>query len=160
MSRPRWIRIALRSLPLASLLLVVACHDNDDVTGTGGALAQLAVNVPDTVHSGVPFDVGVSATAVGVTNVRNGVVTVTLPSPLQITGVDASAGTSATSSGATATWTLNTLDSNTQSTLTIHATAALPSGSGNMNLTAQASMVADGITNGQLVATDNFVLAP
>ena len=156
----RWIRISILALPLAG---IVACNDNDDVTGTGGALAQLAVDVPDTVRSDVPFDAGASATAVGVTNVRNGVVTITLPAPIQITGVDSSAGTSATfsnGSGATVTWTLNTLDSNTQSNVTIHATATLPPGSPAQNLTAQATMTADGISPGELVATDNFDLEP
>ncbi len=156
----RWIRVALLALPLAGL---VACSNNDDVTGTGGALAQLAVDVPDTVQSGVPFDAGASATAVGVTNVHNGVVTITLPPPIQVTDVIASAGTSATFSngnGATITWTLNTLDSNTQSNVTIHAMGTLVPGSPSQNLTAEATMVADGISPGELVATDNFVLAP
>ena len=153
----RWIRLSLLALPLAGL---VACHNNDDVTGTGGALATLAVDVPDTVHSGVPFDASVSTTAVGVTNVHNGVVTVTLPAPLQINTVTADAGTSETHTASTVTWTLNTLDSNTNSHLSINATGTLIAGSPSQTLTAQASMVADGINNGELTASDNFVLAP
>ena len=102
----------------------------------------------------------VSATAVGVEGVHNGVVTATLPAPLQINDVTAEAGTSATFSGSTVTWTLNTLDSNTNSNVTINAVGTLAAGSANQNLTAQASMVADGINNGELVASDNFVLAP
>jgi hypothetical protein len=35
----------------------------------------------------------------------------------------------------------------------------LPVGSTNQSLTAQASMVADGISNGELVASENFTLA-
>ena len=154
---PLSIRVLALALPLAGL---VACHNNDDVTGTGGALATLAVDVPDTVHSGVPFDMSVSATAVGVEGVHNGVVTATLPAPLQIDDVTAEPGTSATFSGSTVTWTLNTLDSNTNSHVTINAVGTLAAGSANQNLTAQASMVADGINNGELVASDNFVLAP
>jgi hypothetical protein len=149
-------------LPLA-LAALTACNDNDDVTGTGGALAQLAVDAPDTIHSGVAFDAGATATAVGVTNVQNGVVTVTLSSPIEVTGVDAEAGTTATftnGAGATVTWTLNTLDSNTQSNVTIHAIATLPAGAPQASLTIQGSMTADGITSGELVAADNLVLAP
>ncbi len=117
--------------------------------------------MPDTVNSGVPFDAGASAAAIGVENVHDGVVTITLPAPLRITGVTASPGTSATFSNAglaTVTWTLHTLDSNTRSTLTIHAMAALPPGVDDQLLTAQASMVADGIGFGELVANDSFVL--
>ncbi len=153
----RWLRLSILALPLAAL---TACHNNDDVTGTGGALATLAVDVPDTVNSGVPFDATVSTTAIGVENVHNGVVTITLPAPMQVNSVNASAGTSATVSGSTVTWTLNTLDSNTNSTLTINAVGTLLPGSPSQNLTAQASMVADGINTGDLVATDNFILAP
>ncbi len=157
----RWIRVSLLALPLVG---IVSCSNNDDVTGTGGALATLAVDVPDTVQSGVPFDMSVSTTAVGVEGVHNGVVTATLPAPLQINNVTASPGTAATFSngggGSTVTWTLNTLDSNTNSNVTINAVGTLAAGSANQNLTAQASMVADGINNGELVASDNFVLAP
>jgi hypothetical protein len=156
----RWIRISLLvALPLA-MFGAVGCDDDNDVTGSGGALASLNLDVPETVNSGVAFDVGLTATAIGVTNVQNGVATVTLPAPIQVTAVDAEAGTSATFSGGTVTWTLNTLDSNTSSTLTIHAMGTLPAGSTNQALTVQASMVADGISNGELVASENFTLAP
>jgi len=155
----RWTRISLLvALPLV-MVGAVACNDDNDVTGSGGALASLNLDVPETVNSGVAFDVGLTTTAIGVTNVQNGVVTVTLPAPIQVTSVDAEAGTSATFSGGAVTWTLNTLDSNTSSTLTIHAMGVLPTGSTNQSLTAQASMVADGISNGELVASENFTLA-
>lgn len=159
----RWARLSILVLPFVALAALTACSDNDDVTGTGGALAQLAVDAPDTVHSGVAFDAGANATAVGVTNVQNGVVTISLPAPIEVTGVDASAGTTATftnGTGATVTWTLNTLDANTQSNVTIHAIATLPQGAPQASLTIQGSMTADGIANGELVASDNFVLAP
>jgi len=155
----RWTRISLLvALPLI-MVGAVACNDDNDVTGSGGALASLNLDVPETVNSGVAFDVGLTTTAIGVTNVQNGVVTVTLPSPIQVTAVDAEAGTSATFNGGVVTWTLNTLDSNTSSTLTIHSMGTLPVGSTNQSLTAQASMVADGISNGELVASENFTLA-
>jgi hypothetical protein len=159
MRASRWFRMALLPLVVAGF---TACN-NDDVSGTGGALARLEMDMPDTVRSGVPFDAGASAAAVGVENVHDGVVTVTLPAPLRVTDVTASPGTSATFSNvglATVTWTLHTLDSNTRSTITIYATGTLPPGAGEQLLTAQAAMTADGISLGELVANDSFVLAP
>ena len=161
MRASRWFRMALFPLPL--IVAGFAACNNDDVSGTGGALARLEMDMPDTVRSGVPFDAGASAAAVGVENVHDGVVTITLPAPLRITDVTASPGTSATFSNvglATVTWTLRTLDSNTRSTITIYATGTLPPGAGEQLLTAQAAMVADGISLGELVANDSFVLAP
>ena len=158
MRASRWIRIALIPCAIAA---AIACS-NDDVTGTGGALAQLEMDMPDTVTAGVPFAFGASAAAIGVENVHDGVVTITLPAPIRITGVNASPGTSATFSNVgsgSVTWTLHTLDSNTRSTITIHGTATLPPGIGDQLLTAQASMVADGIAFGELVANDSFVLS-
>ena len=155
-------------LPAALLLLAAglgapACN-NESVTGTGGALAQLEMDMPDTVRSGVPFHAGSSAANVGVEGVHEGVVTITLPAPLSITDVATSPGTSATFTnggvGATVTWNLHTLDSFTRSNLTIFSTATLPSGAAEQILTARASMVADGIGFGELVANDSFVLAP
>ncbi|MET0619592.1 MAG: hypothetical protein ABW056_04900 [Thermoanaerobaculia bacterium] len=161
MRASRWFRMAL--FPLLLIVAGFAACNNDDVSGTGGALARLEMDMPDTVRSGVPFDAGASAAAVGVENVHDGVVTVTLPAPLRITDVTASPGTSATFSNvglATVTWTLRTLDSNTRSTITIYAAGTLPPGAGEQLLTAQAAMVADGISLGELVANDSFVLAP
>jgi hypothetical protein len=157
---------AVSGFRIALILTMVsglpACN-NDDVSGTGGALARLEMDMPDTVRSGVPFDAGASAANVGVEGVHDGVVTVTLPAPLRITDVTASPGTSATFSNvglATVTWTLHTLDSNTRSTITIYATGTLPPGAGEQLLTAQAAMIADGISLGELVANDSFLLAP
>jgi len=159
MQLTRWTRISLLvALPLI-MFGAVACDDDNDVTGSGGALASLNMDVPETVNSGVAFDVSLTATAIGVTNVQNGVVTVTLPAPIQVTAVDAEAGTTATFNGGAVTWTLNTLDSNTDSVLTIHAMGVLPAGSTNRSLTAQASMTANGISSGELVASENFTLA-
>jgi hypothetical protein len=157
----RRLRLFLPALPF--VLGALAC-DNESVTGTGGALAQLEMDMPDTVYSGVPFDAGASAANVGVEGVHEGVVTIALPAPLSIMGVATSPGTSATFSndgvGATVTWELNTLDSFTRSNLTISARAELPSGAPEQLLTAQASMIADSIHFGELVANDSFVLAP
>ena len=161
-------RFRLASLPvLLAAALGAAGHigcNNESVTGTGGALAQLEMDMPDTVRSDVPFQAGASASNVGVEGVHEGVVTIALPAPLRITDVATSPGTTATFSnggiGATVTWDLHTLDSFTRSNLTIHATAALPAGASEQILTAQASMVADGIGFGELVANDSFVLAP
>ena len=163
MPATRRLRIPVLSALLAAALFTVACN-NDDVAGSGGALARLEMDMPDTVYSGVPFDAGAAAANVGVEGVHDGVVTITLPAPLRITDVAASPGTSATFSndgiGSTVSWDLHTLDSNTRSTLTIYATATLPEGAPEQILTAQASMVADGISFGELVANDSFVLAP
>ena len=163
--RPR-LRLGVAPFVLLTLGLAafgpVACN-NDDVTGTGGALARLEVDMPDRVYSGVSFDAGAAAANIGVEGVHDGVVTVTLPALLRITDVAASPGTSATFANGispSATWTLNTLDSNTRSTLTIHAIGTLPTDAPEQVLTAQASMVAHGISFGDLVATDAFVLAP
>ena len=155
-------RISFLLLLAATTLGIAACN-NDDVTGTGGALARLEVDMPDTVRSGVPFDAGAAAANLGVEGVHDGVVTVTLPALLRITDVAASPGTSATFANGISpavTWTLNTLDSNTRSTLTIYAVGTLPANTSEQILTAQASMVAEGISVGDLVATDAFVLAP
>jgi hypothetical protein len=155
-------RIGISSILLLTALGSLACN-NDDVTGTGGALAQLEVDMPDRVYSGVPFDAGAAAANIGVEGVHDGVVTVTLPALLRITDVAASPGTSAIFANGVSpsvTWTLNTLDSNTRSTLTIHAVGTLPVDMPEQILTAQASMVAHGIALGDLVATDAFVLAP
>ena len=163
---PSPARLALGpTLPvlLSAALGALACN-NESVTGTGGALAQLEMDMPDTVRSGQPFQAGSSVANVGVEGVHEGVVTISLPAPLKVTEVAASPGTSATFSndgvGATVTWELRTLDSFTRSNLTIHASGTLPNGAAEQILTAQASMVADGIRFGELVANDSFVLAP
>src|SRR5262245_39008201 len=130
MPSPRRFPIAILPALLVTLLGVTACSNSDDVSGSGGALARLEMDMPDRVQSGVPFDAGASAAAVGVEGVHQGVVTIALPAPLSITDVATSPGTTATFSnggvGATVTWDLHTLDSNTRSTLTIYATATLP----------------------------------
>jgi hypothetical protein len=140
------------------MLGAFGCDDDNDVTGSGGALASLNLDVPETVNSGAPFDASLTATALGVENVNNGSVTITVPAPLQITGVTEEAGTAATFSANSVTWTLNTLDSNTSSDLAIHITGTLPQGSPSANITIQAMMTADGIPSGDLVASESITL--
>jgi hypothetical protein len=157
-------RRVLASFFLASLGLLAACNDNNDVTGTGGALVRLNVDAPDSAVSGQPFNVSLTAQNVGVTNVRSGVVSVTLPSPLTVTSVNAEPGTSATfansASGATVTWQLNTLDANSSLDLTIQTVGALNAGAPNTPIAIQAQLTADGITPGESVATDTVSLMP
>ena len=156
----RWARISLLlALPLA-MIGAVGCDDDNDVTGGGGALASLNLDAPETVNSGAPFDVNLTATAIGVENVNSGVVTITVPAPLQISDVTEEAGTSATFTANSVTWQLNTLDSNTSSDIVVHVTGALPAGSPSQNLTIQASMVAQDIPSGDLVASETITLMP
>jgi hypothetical protein len=138
----------------------VGCDDDNDLSGGGGALANLNLDVPETVNSGVAFDANLTATAIGVENVDNGVVTITVPAPLQVTDVTEEAGTSATFTANTVTWQLNTLDSNTSSDIAIHVMGTLPQGAPSASLTIQASMVAEGISNGELVVSETITLAP
>jgi hypothetical protein len=158
------MRLPLSCLAICLGLGLVACKNND-VTGTGGALASLTVDAPDSAHSGVSFDIAVRALAIGVTNVHNGHVDVTLPAPLTVSAVDASAGTTAsftnsTGGGAQVSWNLGTLDSNTQSTLHITAAGTLAAGSAPQTLTVRATLTADGIRPGEAVADDNVQLIP
>src|SRR5262245_47565730 len=157
-------RGVLASIFLASLGFLAACSDNNDVTGTGGALVRLNVDAPDTAVSGQSFSVNLTSQNIGVTNVRNGVVTVTLPSPLTVSSVLAESGTSATfanaASGATVTWQLNTLDSNSSSDLTIQTRGALNPGAGNTPIAIDAQLTADGINPGESDATDTVTLMP
>jgi Domain of unknown function DUF11 len=151
-------RFVLAGLAALSLALVGGCNDDNDVTGTGGALVRLSLDAPETATSGQPFDFHLTAQNIGVTNVRNGVVTVTVAAPLTITAVNADAGSSATFSGSTATWQLNTLDANTQSELTVQVVGALAPGAPNLPVAISAQLTADGITPGESVANDTVTL--
>ena len=115
MQLSRWVRISLLlALPLV-MFGAVGCDDDNDVTGSGGALASLNLDVPESVNSGAPFDIS---------------------------------------------WQLNTLDSNTSSDVVVHTTGTLPAGSPSASLTIQASLVAEGIPSGDLVASENITLMP
>jgi hypothetical protein len=161
MKLARSLRLAI---PLALLAAVLACSDSNDVTGTGGALARLQVDAPDSAVSGQAFNVDARALNVGVQGIHNGVVQITLPAPLFVNSTVASLGTSATFtngvSGASVTWTLNTLDSNTQSTLRVETVGTLPAGSASQTVRVLASMTADGIAAGDAVAQKDVVLMP
>jgi hypothetical protein len=152
------------AIPAALLLSFGACSDDDTVTSSRGALVRIAVDAPAAARSGENFGVRIEAQNVGVTNVHDGRVQVTLPAPLTVTGVDASAGTSATFTNgpavATVSWTLNTLDSNSQSILTVRAVGALPAGQPARRLTIEASMTGEGIRAGDAVARDDMDLTP
>ena len=160
----RMSRMALVPALLLGFLGVTGCSDENDVTGTGGALATLVVDAPTSAVSGQPFDVAVRVSAVGVANVQDGLVLTTLPPPLSVTAVNASPGTSATfinaGGGAVVTWDLNTLDSNTQSTLHITSTGTLTAGEPARTVTVLAAMTADGISPGDAQAQDAVQLMP
>ena len=162
--KTQWIlRIAGPAVLCAVAGLAYACNDNNTTTAPG-SVANVSIDAPQSARSGETFTIDVAAVAVGVNNVHNGRVEVTLPSPLQVISVDSSSGTSATFSngggGATATWTLNTLDSNSQSRLHIATMGLLPSGSSAQTLTVRASLSGDGIRPGDAVANDSFQLMP
>jgi hypothetical protein len=151
-------RIALSLAALAALTLGAGCHNND-VTGANGALASVTVDAPESATSGQNFDIRVTATAIGVQNVQNTVVTVTVPAPLTIVGVHSDdAQTTATFSGNTATWTIGTLDSNTQSVLTVTVNGTTATQMSGLVVTAQ--LRANGVNAGDAVATDTLTLNP
>ena len=164
MKHSRISRFAILPVLVLGFLGLTGCDDNDDITGTGGALATLLVDAPTSAVSGQPFDVAVRVTAVGVTNVQDGLVLATLPPPLAVTAVNASPGTSATfvnaGGGAVVTWDLNTLDSNTQSTLHITTTGTLAAGEPARTVTVLAALTADGISPGDAQAQDAVQLMP
>ena len=151
-------RIALSMAVFAALTLGAACHNND-VTGANGALARVSVDAPDSGTSGQNFNIQVTAQAVGVQNIQNSVVTVTVPAPLTIVNVTTDdPQTSTTVSGNTVTWTIGTLDSNSQSglTITVMGTTSTPM----TGLVVTAQMTGNGINAGDAVATDTFTLNP
>jgi Domain of unknown function DUF11 len=151
--------MSIRFSFVAAVLALAACNHTDTTTAPG-ALANVTINAPDSARSGQAFTVDLAATAVGVNNVQNGQVTVTLPSPLTATAVDASSGTSATISGATVTWTLGTLDSNSQSTLHVTTMGTLPPGGAAETLTIQAMLTATGNAPGDATASNSMQLMP
>jgi hypothetical protein len=151
-------RIGVSVLAIAALSFVAACH-NDDVTGANGALGRVSVDAPDNATSGQNFDVHVTAQDIGVQNIQNTLVTVTLPAPLTVVSVTSDdPQTSATFSGGTVTWTIGSLDSNTQSGLTVTTMGTTSSQMTGLTVTAQ--MTGSGINPGDAVATDTVTLNP
>ena len=161
MNRTWILRIAIPAALLAAA--ATACKDSDTTTAPG-SVATVNIDAPQSARSGETFTIDVSAVAVGINNVHNGRVEVTLPAPLQVQSADPSAGTSATFSnspaGATVSWVLNTLDSNSQSRLHIQTMGILPAGSSAQTLMVRASLTGDGIHAGDAVANDSLQLMP
>ena len=110
MRPPRHTRSLLWVVPFL-VVGIVSCSKSDTTTAPG-AIATVTLNAPDTATSGQSFDVTVDATAVGVNNVHNGLVTVMVPTPLTVQAASPSSGTTASFTSGSATWNLGTLDSN------------------------------------------------
>ena len=158
----RTIRSARYGFPLLLVLGLIRCEDSKTTTAPG-ALASVTFNAPDSVTSGQGFTVDVAALDVGVNNVNNARVDVTLPAPLTVISVQASPGTSATfsnGSGSSVGWTIGSLDSNSQARLHISVMGVLPTGSGAMSLTLNAMLTADGVKPGDAIAHATIQLNP
>lgn len=155
-------RLSRFGIPLLVLLGAFACEDSKTTTSPG-ALASVSFNAPDSARSGQAFQIDVSALTVGVNSVQNTRVDVTLPAPLTVSSVSSSSGTSATfanGNGATVSWIIGSLDSNSQSRLHITVLGILPAGSAAQSLTVNAMMTADGIRPGDAVAHATVQLMP
>lgn len=156
MRSPRILRLAALAMLAAPW---IACH-NSDTTTAPGSLANVTVTGPGSSSSGQSFTMNVAATAVGINSVQNAVVNVLIPAQCAVTSLDASSGTTATTSGATATWTIGSLDSNSQSQLHITVTGTLPAGSGAQTVTFQATLTGNGISAGSAVASASVQINP
>jgi Domain of unknown function DUF11 len=155
----RFSRLLRFALPAVLAASWVGCH-NSDTTTAPGSLANVTVTGPGSASSGQSFTMNVAATAVGINSVQNAVVTVMIPSQCAVTNLDASGGTSATTSGGTVTWTIGSLSSNSQSQLHITVTGTLPPNSGAQTVTFQATLTANGITAGSAVASASVQINP
>lgn len=160
------LKLSNAAAPLALVLVLglVACGDNDAVTGSNGSLARVEIDAPGSATTGNAFEAEIKALNVGVSNIRNGRVDATFGAPLAILSVDASAGTSASFSngptGGRITWDLGTLDSNTESTLTVHTVGVLAPTAGSTRATIEASLTGQGISAGDAVASHNVTINP
>lgn len=152
------------ALPLVLVPGFVACDDDDDITGSNRSLARVSVDAPDSSRSGNEFEIQVTAENIGISNIRNGRVDVTLPLPLLVMGVGTSAGTNATFTngltGGRVTWDLGTLDSNSQSRLNIRTVGILPAGQGSTRVTIEASLTGQSIGAGDAVAREEMTIEP
>jgi hypothetical protein len=152
----RFLRVAI---PMTMLCGIYACSETDTTTAPG-AIASLSVDAPSSATSGQDIDVRVVAQNIGVSGIHNGHVNLTFPAPLVVNSVDPSPGTTATFTASSVSWSLNTLDSNTNSVLHVHATGTLAPGSAAQTLTIQGILTADGIGAGDAVAQDSVQLSP
>ena len=151
-------RIAVSVLSICVLAIIAGCH-HDTITGANGALGNISVDAPDSATSGQNFDIHVTATAIGVQSIQNTVVTVNLPAPLTVVSVHTDdPQTTATSTSNSVTWTIGSLDSNTQSGLTVTAMGTTTTQMTGLAVTAQ--MTGSGINPGDAVATDTLTLNP
>lgn len=160
MKNAPFLRVALTvSLILGS----VACNE-EEVTGSRGSLVHVEIDAPSSARSGENFEVRVHANNIGISNVDRAHMDITLPPPLMVLSVSAETGTTAsvsnTASGARISWELNTLDSNTESSLTIRALGVLPPGAGSRRLTIEGSLTGRRIDPGDAVARDEMDLTP
>lgn len=156
-------RTTVFRLAAASLVLVIgttACNDENDVAGARGALAVLNVDAPSFAQSGEQFDVEVVSANVGVSNLRDGRVEVVFEAPLMPLAADASSGTTASVAGDRATWTLDTLDANSRSTLHVRVVGRLSAGEASRSARIRAELTARGISPGEAVATDFVTIRP
>ena len=155
-----FVRIAL---PASLILGSLACNE-DEVTGSRGSLALVEIDAPSSARSGESFEIRVEANNIGISNIDRAHMDITLPPPLMVLSVSAETGTTAsvsnTASGARISWELNTLDSNTESRLTIQAVGVLPPGAGSRRLTIEGSLTGRRIDPGDVVARDEMDLTP
>jgi len=156
MRSSRFFRLVIPAILAASW---IACH-NSDTTTAPGSLANVTVTGPGSATSGQSFTMNVAATAVGINNVQNAAVTVMIPPQCTVNSLDASSGTSATTSGGSVTWTIGSLDSNSQAQLHINVTGTLPAGSGVQTVTFQATLTANGVSSGSAVASASVQINP
>ena len=160
----RTVRFArlFASIALSLLLALAAAACRKDTATAPGAIVNVTFDTPDSAHSGQSFLVNVNVVNAGINNFHNGRVDVTLPAPLTVGSVEVSDGSATFSNGAggsSVTWTLGTLDSNSQSRLHIRVTGTLP-GSTAMSLTLHASVTGDGVRAGDAVAEKTIQLMP
>lgn len=150
------------TLLLAATLSAASCGDNTDVTAANQSLVRVSVDAPDTAKSASSFGVQVRALNLGVAGIHDGHVTITLPAPLTVLAVNASAGTTAAFTngiaGGTVQWDMSTLDSNSQSKIDITTMGVLGTTEGTKRLTVVASMTAQGINPGDAIAQDDVTL--
>lgn len=156
MRSSRFFRLAI---PAVLAVSWIACH-NSDTTTAPGSLANVTVTGPGSATSGQSFTMNVAATAVGINSVQNASVSVMIPPQVTVMSLDASSGTTATTSGGTVTWTIGSLDSNSQSQVHITVMGNLPAGSGAQTVTFQATLTANGVSAGSAVASASVQINP